>query len=111
MYGQYSRAGYSYSSDDYAIWTGKKKIQISQRLTWFLYEYAIQASFEIRDVFRELKSKKVFRAFLVTILDVLVWVFPGGLFNGAEIIINISVYCSGFYAFEKFYVGQQKTYI
>ena len=49
-----------------------KKIQISQRLTWFLYEYAIQASFEIRDVFRELKSKKVFRAFLVTILDVLV---------------------------------------
>ena len=88
-----------------------KKIQISQRLTWFLYEYVIQASFEIRDVFRELKSKKVFRAFLVTILDVLVWVFPGGLFNGAEIIINISVYCSGFYAFEKFYVGQQKTYI
>ena len=49
-----------------------KKIQISHRLTWFLYEYVIQASFEIRDVFRELKSKKVFRAFLVTILDVLV---------------------------------------
>ena len=27
MYGQYSRAGYSYSSDDYAIWTGKKKFK------------------------------------------------------------------------------------
>ena len=54
-----------------------------------------------------LELNRFFRVFLLTILNVLVWVFPGGPFNGAEIIINISVYCSGFYAFEKFYVGQQ----
>ena len=58
-----------------------------------------------------LKVNRFVRVFLLTILNVLVWVFPGGPFNGAEIIINISVYCSGFYAFEKFYVGQQKFHL